>query len=257
MANLANLDHQAHPASPANLHWKFAKKCHHHHANHAHQDPPAQEAHLAKLAYPDQTDHLDHLAKMDNPDPTDHPDPMDHLALLEKMVRKDQPAKTPFQCQPRPVTKDQMVNQARKDHLVSPVLLAPMVNQAQLDPKARPATLDQTETMVLPETKDPLDLMATRVNLVFVRNTARWTVASSSKMERDDKRFIDVNSIFFHYLRERKFFHDQHFSDIFSFKTQNFVTMFRLDSFSFFFHSSLIFFLVSIISSCRVHCDPD
>jgi len=184
----ANLAFPARPASLVALRWRFARKCHHHRANRAHQVHPDQRVPLAMLVRPDQTATLAALERMAE---TAHPAqlaPTEHQAALAKTERRDQPATQPLVSHRPPEMLDPLVRTAQPVPLVKTAHLVQMEALAQLVPKAHPARLARTATTALPATRDHQAQTAPRENRVFAPNIAPPTEAFSSKTEQGDKR---------------------------------------------------------------------
>jgi hypothetical protein len=193
--NQENLVFQELLACPVVHHWKFARKFHHHHANHAHQDHRAQSAHLASPEILAPTAHQATLAKTAATAHQDHQVLMVHLANQAKTEKKDQPEIQLSVLHQLQANQDQQAKMDHQDRQVKTANLAQMVRQDPQETKDHQALLDLQETMVLQVIKARQDRMGQKENRVFVRNTAPRTVVFSSKMEQGDKRFKGINSI--------------------------------------------------------------
>jgi len=191
MVNQANLACPAHQASLVALHWRFARKCHHHRADHAHRDHPDLPVHLANLVHPDQMATLAALAKMAETDHPVHQAPTERPAAQAQTDKKD-PLETqllPFHR--LPASPAQLVKMVHPAQPVKTAPLVPMEAPAHQETKVHPVQLDHPATTVLPEIKDPLVQMVPRENRVFAPNIAPPMAVFSSKMAQGDKRFLN------------------------------------------------------------------
>jgi len=198
-ANLAFLEHLAYLVA---LHWRFARKSHHHHADHAHLVHQARPVHLANLV---------HLVQMATPAvqakmvATDHPAqlaPTVPPAALAKMEKKDPLVAQLSASQPPLVMLADLVKLVPPARLVKTAPLVQMEVPAQQETKARPVRLARPATTELLETKDHQVQMDPKENRVFAPNIAPPMAVFSSKMEQGDKRshricYTDEKPVFF------------------------------------------------------------
>jgi len=186
--NQANLAFPEHLAYLAVLHWKFARKSHHHRADHAHQDHPVQPVHLANLVRPVQMATPAVQAKMAA---TAHPAqlaPTVPLAALAKMEKKDPLVLQLKEAHRPPVMLVPTEKLAHPVQLVKTVPLVQMAAPAPQETKVHPVRLARPVTTELQETKDHLVQMDPKENRVSAPNIAPPMAVFSSKMEQDDKR---------------------------------------------------------------------
>jgi hypothetical protein len=87
----------------------------------------------------------------------------------------------PSQHQTFPESQASQANRAPTEHQESQVHQAATDFQATLDPQAHQDLLANLARTAMQALKDQLDHQAPQVKRVFVRNTAPWMVASSSK----------------------------------------------------------------------------
>lgn len=162
---------------------KFANRPHHHRVTHvqlAHLD--LQEL-LDQLVMPVQTDNLDKEAVtqlQDLLDLQDHQDNQAPQVTLELQVNQA-PLPNPKKAAQEP--QDQRETPDHQDHQDL------LVNQDNQEAQANPVAKDQTETQEPQETtdspvnQDRQEAQAAAARRVFARNTAPWTVVSSSRTE--------------------------------------------------------------------------
>jgi len=199
--NLANPVHPVYPETQENHQFNLVSQSHHHHANLAHKDLPAQ------LDLPDHLEMLELLANLATLELTLHPanlDQKDHLDHLEKLVHPEHPVSLVPQLKASLLFLENLDQLEKLDH---PDLLdhldnlVPMELLDLLDPKAHPAQTDhpdKTDNLVPLANPDNLDLPARKVS---ARNTVLSMVVSSSKMEPDVKRYYGI--LFFYSCLQR------------------------------------------------------
>lgn len=162
---------------------KFANRQHHHRVTRVQPDHPDLQELLDQLEMLDQTDNLDKEAVtqlQDLLDLQDHQDNQAPQVTLELQVNQAPQRNRKKQAQE---PQDQLETPDHQDHQDL------LVNQDSQAAQANPVAKDQTETQEPQETtaspvnQDSQEAQAVPARRVFARNTAPWTVVSSSRTE--------------------------------------------------------------------------
>lgn len=184
MVDPARREHQAHLVVPVD-HRSSARKSKFHHAIHAHLDRRDHRDLTARQetqADQDRADDRVTMAHRDLQDRTAHQDQVARQATMVHRVKQDDQHKAhqvfPAKLAPQ-VTLDCRVRPVTTEHPVA------MVNQDRPVPMVHPAHQDSPVTMVNQVHQEVPASRALRANEVYVRNTAHWTAASSSRMVPD------------------------------------------------------------------------
>jgi hypothetical protein len=189
-ANLVNRVIQArqvHLDSQVVHHWKFANLLRNHRVNHARKESQENQDRMENQAAQARTVHQAIPAKMAALDHQAHQAPTARQVHQAKMEKQDHQARQPHQFQPRQETKARQAKTAHQVQQVKMELRVLMEAPAHKDLKVHQDLKDHQAMMALQVIKDHQVQMDPKESLVFARNTAQPMVASSSKMEQDDK----------------------------------------------------------------------
>jgi len=127
-------------------------------------------------------------AKMEHPEAQARKDQTAHLATLAQTDHEVTPEYQLLALQLLLVTPDLLDLTDHPAQLVNPDLVVTTEPPALPVQRDHPDQTEDPARMVLPATKAHPDQMVQRESLVFARNTALWTAASSSKTEQDVKK---------------------------------------------------------------------
>jgi len=199
MVDPVRQEHQVHLVVPVD-HRSSARKSKFHHAIHAHLDRRDHRDLTARQetqADQDRADDRVTMAHRDLQDRTAHQDQVARQATMVHRVKQDDQHKAhqvfPAKLAPQ-VTLDCRVRPVTTEHPVA------MVNQDRPVPMVHPALQDSPVIMASQVHQAMPASQALRANEVFVRNTAHWMVASSSRMVRDvDEAYTNTRNTDHHH----------------------------------------------------------